>query len=188
MGDFEIRAALHAEWIKPKYLQQPGSRTVDELVLMRGKHRIDVAVLNDEFHAFEIKSANDNLDRLPQQQACYGKVFDRISLVIDERHVENAVSIVPPCWGLISVSKRGDRACFNEIWPARRNYQLDALSLSELLWREEAINVLAERNLARGFRSKPRKILWKAIAEKVPVHELRDAVRETLKARTEWRE
>lgn len=148
---------------------------------------MDVAVLDSEFHAFEIKSEKDKLDRLPQQQACYNKVFDRISLVVDERHVEHAVSIVPPSWGLIAVSKRGMEASINEIWPARRNYQQDPLALSQLLWREEAIKVLAERNLARGFRTKPRKILWRAIAEKLSVEDLRNAVRETLKARTDWR-
>lgn len=188
MGDQEIRTALHAEWIAPRYLGHTNARAVDELVLMQGKHRVDVAVLHDEFHAFEIKSANDTLDRLPAQQACYNKVFDRITLVVDERHVEHAVNIVPPCWGLIAVSKRDGAATINEIWPARRNFSLDGFSLSQLLWRDEAISILAERNLARGFRTKPRKILWKALAEKLALEDLRNAVRETLKSRTDWRE
>lgn len=188
MGDQEIRYALHTKWIAPKYLQEPQARAVDELVLLQGKHRVDVAVLHDEFHAFEIKSANDTLERLPAQQACYSKVFDRITLVIDERHVEEAVKIVPKNWGLIAVSKRGDEPSMDEIWPARRNFDQDALFLSQLLWREEAIAVLAERNLVRGFRSKPRRVLWRAVAEKIPLHELRVAVREKLKARTDWRQ
>lgn len=188
MGEGEIRQALHLQVIEPEYLAKPGARAVDELVLLGGKNRVDLAVLDDEFHAFEIKSANDNLDRLPEQQKCYNRFFDRISLVVDERHVARAVSIVPPSWGLISVSKSGEQATFNQIWPARRNYALDPLSLSQLLWRDEAIAVLAKHNLARGLRSKPRKILWKAIAEKLPAAVVRDEVRESLKARTDWRE
>lgn len=186
--DQEIRLALHAEWIKPRYLLDPASRSVDELVLMRGKHRVDVAVLNDEFHGFEIKSASDNLERLPAQQNCYSKVFDRISLVIDERHVERAVAIVPPCWGLLAVRRAPQGTVIDEIWPARRNFKLDPHSLAQLLWRDEAIQILAERNLARGFRSKPRKLLWKAVAEKLSLEDLRNAVREAMKARTDWRE
>lgn len=188
MNEENIRCVLHREWILPNHLMKPGARAVDELVLMQGKHRVDVAVLNDEFHAFEIKSANDNLDRLPKQQACYNKVFDRVTLVVDERHVEKAVGIVPPQWGLIAVTKSGDRAVINEIWPARKNYAQDPYLLTQLLWREEAIKVLAERNIARGYRTKRRRTIWKAIAEKVPLEDLRNAVREALKARTDWRE
>jgi hypothetical protein len=188
MNEDEIRVALHRDWITPNHLAKPGARAVDELVLQQGKHRVDVAVLNDEFHAFEIKSANDNLDRLPKQQACYNKVFDRVTLVVDEKHVEKAVAIVPPQWGLISVTKSGDGALISEIWPARKNYAQDPLALTQLLWREEAIRVLAERNMARGYRTKRRRYIWKAIVEKVSLEELRDAVREALKARTEWRE
>lgn len=189
IGDFEIRACLHRDWIAPNYLNKPGARAVDELVLMRGKHRVDVAVLNDEFHAFEIKSEKDTLDRLPKQQACYNKFFDRISLVVDERHVEHAVQIVPQNWGLIAVSKCTiGGATINEIWPARRNYDLDPFSLAQLLWREEAIKILSEFGYPRGFRTKPRRVLWKAVAEKLRGEEVRNAVREALKARTDWRE
>jgi hypothetical protein len=188
MNEEDIRLVLHREWILPNHLLKPGARAVDELVLQQGKHRVDVAVLDDEFHAFEIKSANDNLDRLPKQQACYNKVFDRVTLVVDERHVEKAVAIVPPQWGLIAVSKLGERAVINEIWPARRNYAHDAFSLTQLLWRDEAIEILAVRNMARGYRSKRRRAIWKALVEKIPLEDLRHAVREALKARTDWRE
>lgn len=188
MNEEEIRAALHRDWIFPQILLKSGGRAVDELVLMQGKHRVDVAVLNDEFHAFEIKSANDNLERLPKQQACYNKVFDRVTLVVDERHIEHAVRIVPPQWGLIAVSRVGEKAVLNEIWPARKNYAQCPHALTQLLWREEAIRILAERKLARGFRTKRRRTIWKAIAEKLPMEEIRDAVRETLKMRTDWRE
>lgn len=188
MNEDEIRTVLHRDWIFPQILLKAGGRTVDELVLMQGKHRVDVAVLNHEFHAFEIKSANDNLDRLPKQQACYNKVFDRVTLVVDERHIEHAVRIVPPHWGLIAVSRNGERAVLNEIWPARKNYEQCPHALTQLLWREEAIRILAQRNLARGFRTKRRRTIWKALAEKIPLEELRDAVREALKMRTDWRE
>jgi hypothetical protein len=188
MGEDEIRRTLHAEWIWPNLMMQPGARTVDELVLLEGKHRVDVAVLNDEFHAFEIKSEGDNLDRLPKQQECYNKIFDRISLVVDERHVERAVAIVPRQWGLIAVSRSADgEACINEIWPARRNYSQDAFALTQLLWRDEALKILAKYGMARCFWTKRRKILWERIAQRFPLDQVRTIVRETLKARTDWR-
>ena len=48
--------------------ENPNSRVVDELELLRGVVRVDVAVISDTLHGYEIKSASDNLIRLPNQQ------------------------------------------------------------------------------------------------------------------------
>ncbi|WP_198541163.1 hypothetical protein [Parafrankia soli] len=57
----------------------------------------------------------------------------------------------------------------------------------QLLWRDEALAELAERGLARGFRSKPRLVLWERLAAEVPLDELKAAVCAQLKGRTDWR-
>ena len=73
---------------------------MDEFAILEGSGRIDVAVVNSKLHGYEIKSAVDTLERLPSQQESYSKVFDRITLVADERHIPEAVKILPPWWGL----------------------------------------------------------------------------------------
>jgi hypothetical protein len=60
---------------KESSLPIPKNRVVDELELVRGEVRIDVAVIGDIMHGYEIKSAKDNLLRLPNQQLHYGKVL-----------------------------------------------------------------------------------------------------------------
>ncbi|MDE9545719.1 hypothetical protein KKI98_23490, partial [Xenorhabdus bovienii] len=56
-----------------------------------------------------------------------------------------------------------------------------------LLWKEEMLAILSYLGKDRGLKSKPRRVLWNKLAEALDTDELRDLVRETLKARTNWR-
>ena len=101
MNDAQIRAATK----KALLVQHMGdAETVifEELGVQHGLARIDLAVVNGELHGFELKSARDTLARLPEQAESYGRVFDRITLVVEERHVRGAVELVPDWWGVQS--------------------------------------------------------------------------------------
>jgi hypothetical protein len=187
MGEQDVRAALHDSVITQLFYEDPITRVIDEFVVEQGKSRVDVAAINGEMHAFEIKSANDTLDRLSEQQESYNKVFDRITLVVDERHVEQAVKLVQPWWGLISVTRRNGKATLDEVWRARPNFSQDAYALSQLLWRAEALALLEANRLAFGMRSQPRKKMWQKLARELPLDKLKIAVRQTLKYRKDWR-
>lgn len=187
MNEADIRRALHDTVITQLFYADPITRVVDEFVIEHGKHRVDVAAINGEIHGFEIKSVNDNLDRLPEQQHGYNKVFDRMTLVVDERHVEKAVQIVPRWWGLVSVSLRDGEPTLDEIWSPRKNFDQCPLALAQLLWREEAIAVLQEHHLVFGMRSQTRKKLWKKMATEIPIEKLQESVSRTLKYRRDWR-
>jgi hypothetical protein len=187
LKDADIRQALHRSYVKRMVEAEPMSLVVDELGLMEGKYRIDVAVVGGKMHGFEIKSGADRLDRLPAQQESFGKVFDCLNLVVDESHVEAAVKIVPPCWGLIVASVKDGSTHLDEIWPSRQNYDIDPYVLSQLLWRDEALSVLRQRRLALGMWKKPRKALWRKLASELDIDDLRQVVRQTLKHRRGWR-
>lgn len=187
MKEQDVRKLLYQTELKKIKTERPESRIVDELVLIRGKVRVDVAVINDCLHGYEIKSEADNLERLPRQQAQYKKVFERMTLVADERHVRDAVKLVPPCWGLIAVGSRDGRPYAEEIWPSILNRDLDKLALAQLLWRDEAIELLDYFELARGLRDKPRKTLWNALKRNLTVEQLKAFVCYKLRTRKEWR-
>lgn len=186
MKEHDVRKLLYQTELRRIRTEQPASRIVNELVLLRGLVRVDVAVINDSLHGYEIKSASDNLDRLPAQQAAYRKVFDRMTLVADEKHVPEAVKLVPPCWGLIAVGERDGKAYANQIWPAIRSRELDSLALAQLLWRDEAIELIDYFGLARGLRDKPRKVLWQALAKNLTTDQLKVFVCFKLRTRKDW--
>jgi len=187
MRELDVRTALHKTEIARLLDLDASSLVVDELGIMEGKYRIDVAVIGSVLHGYEIKSASDNLDRLAAQQESYSKIFDRMTLVADEKHVAQALKIIPDWWGLISVSVRDGEVFLNEIWPSRQNINVDSLALCQLLWRQESLSILSDLGLAHGVRTKSRKLMWRMIASVLDHKQLRETVSHTLRKRTSWR-
>lgn len=59
---------------------------VDELWVPVSHERADVAVIGRGMDGFEIKTERDTLKRLPRQMVAYGRLFDRCTAVVAERH------------------------------------------------------------------------------------------------------
>jgi|AGTN01.2.fsa_nt_gi hypothetical protein len=187
MRELEVRLALH-RFLKQDFLREhPDSLIVDELGVLEGSFRVDLAVINSHLHGYEIKGPSDNLERLPLQQENYSRVFDRMTLVCAEKFIPEAVNIVPKNWGLISVCKKDGIAFLNEIWPSRQNYKVEPLAMIQLLWREEAYEVCREYGLHYNLRSKSRTKMWKVLSTQLSLDEIRSAIKRKLSTRTDWR-
>jgi hypothetical protein len=187
LREHDVRKLLYCTEIKERINQTKKARVIDEFQILRGQGRIDVALVDEALHGYEIKSATDNLERLPSQQAIYGKVFERMTLVADERHVEEAVKMVPKNWGLIVVGLKDGKPYASTLWPAIRNYDLDKLALAQLLWRDEAIELMEYFDLVRGFRTANRKKMWNHISISLTLEQLRTFVCFKLRTRKNWR-
>ncbi|MHB1342532.1 MAG: sce7726 family protein [Coriobacteriia bacterium] len=182
LRDRDVRRLLH-ERLRAEHPSGDGTLIVDELGLCNGTARIDVAVINSRLDGYEIKSPADTLSRLDAQVEVYSKVFDRLYLVLGSNHLDRAAERVPDWCGLIEVAE-GDLV---EVREASQNPSVDCYSLARLLWRDEALALLEELGESRGLRGKPRKAVWHALSDSLPLASLADTVRETLKARPEWR-
>lgn len=188
MHDADIRKILHEVEMKRICALDPTTRVIDELGIFEGKFRIDVAVVNVFLHGYEIKSAEDNLDRLLSQQTAYNKVFDKLTLVADERHVEESMKLLPPWWGLMVAGMRNGAPYVDEIWTPRLNPEVDPFAICQLLWKEEAMSILAQRELSSGLWTKRRSVLWETLSFAIELTELKQIVRQTLKERDNWRD
>ncbi|MFC3628360.1 sce7726 family protein [Paracoccus angustae] len=160
---------------------------LDELGILNGATRIDIAVINGQIEGFELKSERDTLERLPVQRDLYNKVLDRISLVVAENHREAAEKLIPDWWGLAVASKCADGVELTRERLPEMNPVLDAATLASLLWRDEALAVLERHGAARGVKSKPREALYERLAEALDLDVIRAEVRTTLKTRAGWR-
>jgi hypothetical protein len=183
----DVRHLLYCTEIKERLKQSAKARVVDEFQVLRGQGRIDVALIDDALHGYEIKSASDTLGRLPSQQEMYSKVFERMTLVADERHVQEAVDMVPKHWGLIVVGMKEGKPYAETLWPARRNQDLDKLALAQLLWREEVFELMEYFDLARGFKKANRKTLWRHISNCLSLDQIKAFVCFKLRTRKDWR-
>jgi hypothetical protein len=187
MRDRDLRAALHARLLREHASELASTLFVDELGLC-GEVRVDVAVINACLSGFELKGASDTLRRLPKQVEVYSRVLDFCILVIADNHLDKALAMTPSWWGVLAVrAEGGDKVRIDEIRPPTWNLSVDAHSLAQLLWRDEALTALDDLGGAKGCRSKPRKAIWQRLVEVSDLDTLRSIVRICLKSRRNWR-
>ena len=183
IGDAEIRPALRSHLLA-NYAGEGDTVILEEIGICRGQARVDFAVVNGQLHAYEIKSDLDTLRRLDGQVSFYSRVFDRSTLVVGDRFLTEAVRAVPKWWGVLRFFAGPKGLRFKTLRRGRMSPHRDPRSLVELLWLDDAIALLAQRDAARGVRGKPRCIIWDRVCDHFEIDEIAAAVRAQLKARS----
>src|SRR5262245_47138736 len=95
----DIRKALRNR-LEALHPPTRGTKIFDELGICEGRVRVDMAVVNSTLHGFEIKSDQDTLSRLAEQQRLFSKVFERMTIVVHGAHLSRALQHVPSWWGV----------------------------------------------------------------------------------------
>jgi len=185
LKDNDIRDVLLND-LYTKYSNDADTKIVNEMGILHGQSRVDVAVINGVFQGYEIKSESDNLKRLPSQINDYNLVFDRMYIVTQRKHLKEVRNIIPKWWGIILVTKNNNTLCLKKIRQGRANPSTNSIALSNLLWREEAISILKEKGLHKGYLSKPKKVIYQRLSENVSHNELKAMVSEKLRTRESW--
>lgn len=187
MNDQQIRTCFHYKCLR-KHHKNSETLVVDELGLQHGKCRADIAVINGHFIGYEIKSDVDSLKRLNDQIESYNSVFDHISAIVAVCHLEEAINIIPDWWGIISVSdgKRG-AIHFKTIRRSIQNENVDKYAVAQLLWRNEAREILASLGIQGKMLRERRSSLYTHIIERLNSSQLRQIVKKHLMNRTNWR-
>ena len=178
--DARIRPALRDKIL---FDQENSAVVIEELGICRGQVRVDMALVNGTLHGYEIKSDRDSLNRLCGQIGLYGKVLEYATLVVGEKHIVDAFNMVPNWWSILRMFADTETPSFYTLRPGIKNQNRDARSLVELLWLEDAIELLETRNATKGVRSKPRRFVWDRVCEKFSVDEIAAVVRAKLKLR-----
>ena len=189
MRDWDIREALKNKNLKSFYLD--GSRVVEEMAILWGDARVDIAVINGSLHAYEIKSELDNLSRFEKQYTLYNKVFDYCTLVLHEKHYKAfhaKYEQLLPNWGTIIVKKEYGKVISELTKKPEKNTSKDIISVCYLLWKSEIFEIIDKFDVReKGLSNKKKKELYQFISEKIDHTELEKAIREKLKNRKEWR-
>ena len=162
---------------------------LEELGLCCGSVRADLVLVNGMLKAYEIKSDQDRLNRLVAQASIYNQVFDTVTLAVAERHLVAAKKLVPDWWG-IQVAAYGTNVLSVQLCSVREEHPnscVDPYCLAQLLWRDEAIDILTKLLPSTHFAHKSRPFLWRCLADCVPLNELKPLVRSILRARKGWR-
>jgi len=187
VNDTEIRQSFHRKKLK-RHHEDQGALVIDELGLKHGACRADIAVINGRLLGFEIKSDRDVLSRLSSQVSAYDAVFDHTTIVVGERHLAAVNELVPAWWGIVLCvkGKRGGIHFLTQRKPSR-NRRVDPLSIAQLLWRPEAVEVLRSRGEEERTLRKPRQVLYARLVETMSSAELKQTVSSRLRSREDWR-
>ncbi|MFJ1767840.1 sce7726 family protein [Amycolatopsis sp. NPDC088138] len=187
MRDYDVRTALRARLLDEHAEHFDQTLLVDELGLC-GEARVDVAVVNGSLTGYELKSASDRLDRLPNQVEIYGRVLDYAFLVVADVHLVRARTMLPAWWGIMVAKEASGSIVLSQRRKARMNPNIQVNSLVQLLWRNEALDILAHHGKDYGVRTKPRDAIWERLAQSLEIDQLRGEVRDKIRARRGWRE
>ena len=187
MNDPQIRNAFHSSFLREHH-DDPNTLVVNELGLEHGTCRADIAVISNSLLGFEIKSDVDSLKRLSAQLISYDAVFDRSFVILTCRHVLEATRIVPEWWGIILAEEITHKIQFSYLRPASKNNRTNSYAIAQLLWRDEAQDILMKLGVRGQGLRKSRALLYGDIINLLTPVELRLTVREYLMKRRGWRD
>ncbi len=182
--DRDIRSALGP---KLRLAMGDDAVLVEELGLCQGDVFVDVAMINGHLEGYEIKSDRDSLRRLDRQSTVYSRVLARATLVVTEKHLADARKVIPRWWGILLARLTTISLEFISVRTPRRNPAIDPSALVQLLWRDEALQVLDGLGKAKGLASRPRREIWGRLLEECSLRELQTLVCSRIKGRGEWR-
>lgn len=186
--DPDIRQVLYKDFIiREEFANDSTTKVVDEMQVCKGVSRVDIAVINGKLHGFEIKSERDTLDRLQFQIESYNKVFDTMTIVTCKNHLEKVKKKVPSWWGIYCVENLKGELVLKRKRKERINKGTDLFSLSQLLWKDELLNLLNNNGITKGIKSKTRSALCEIAISSIDEMTIRDYIRICLKSRQEWR-
>jgi hypothetical protein len=179
--DKTIRKILLSELGK-KYKSDSDTAIIPEFSLPNGSARIDIAVVNGIMHGYELKSDLDTLTRLQSQMHAYNSIFDKVTLVVGKRHIIEALHIIPQWWGITIASVVNDEQNPHLI-PIRKphsNPTQDILTLVNMLWKDEALDILSRLGMSKNLSAKPKKIICEKLIEWIEPQALKSFVRKSL--------
>ncbi len=188
LNDKAIRNGLLAKPLRA-HVRDTNTLVVHELGLAHARRRVDLAVINGVVHGFEIKSALDSLDRLPDQLRTYCQSLQKLTIVVADRHMDSVLERVPD-WCGVWRAYRGPRGAtrFEIRRRASRNPSVDRFILAHLLWRDEAQAILAGQGASKAQLRAPRAALYKALVEMVTEAQLTAHIKSAMRRRRDWRD
>ena len=180
MNDDQIREALIRK-VLSKYLANPNNYLKEELGLRHGSNRIDIVLIGEKLHGFEIKSDRDNLQRLTEQSLIYSKIFDKMTLIVGYKHAYNALKMIPEWWGVKLVHKGPKGGIyFSTARLSKYNPSPSKEEIVRLLWKDEALEFIKRKGITIASDIRTKNKIYSKIVEISTLDEIRDAAIKSL--------
>ena len=146
---------------------------IEEFAVDGGRNRIDMLLVGNVTVGIEIKSARDNLSRLPAQANSFSKYFDYMILVTDPKFVESATKVLPEWWGIVEIARYEGRTGLTKIRKPLPNPAHVSTILLEFLWKSELLSLLERVQDSEVNKRRAKKVLREKLASSVNAEDLR---------------
>lgn len=187
LRDQDVREVL-LERLSSVYKDEPETRIINELGIDFGASRVDVAVVNGILHGYEIKSESDTLKRLPKQMEYYNRLFERLTIVVDEKYYDEVRDSVPNWWGITLVTnKNGEIKLINKR-KGRRQTSQDKELLLKLLWKDELEKLIDVLGYPKKLKKLRKQKLLELFLRDNNTKVIKEFVYHSLKTREHWRD
>ena len=187
MTECDIRSALRRKLLR-HHKSRSDTLVIDELGLVHARRRIDIAVINGYIHGYEIKSAQDDLERLGGQLEVYRQTLQKLTIVTASRHRPRLWHELPDWCGVIEAEQGPRRGVkLQVVRSAKLNPEVDSVMLAHLLWRPEVLELLSEIGYAPKELRCPRKRLYELLCESLTTRQISQEVRRFMARRQMWR-
>lgn len=178
----ELRQAVRSRLLADA--TKSDGRLFEELGIEGGEARVDLALVDTQLSAFELKSDLDSFARMHNQIHAYNRVFDRVTLVTGPVYSEASLTLMPTWWGVWSATRRTDGTlALRVLRKPKANPVQDRLSMAMLLWRAECIETLASHRGELPPKRATKFELQEMLARELSVRTLREAVTSFLRKR-----
>lgn len=157
MKDEDLRN-LTLQELHQKHGHENDTKIINEMGLINGASRVDIAVVNGILHGYELKSESDNLLRLPKQVENYNRIFERMTIVVDRKYLESVKQIVPSWWGIMTVKK--NKTGLIELRKGRKIKTQDEEALLNLLWKDEYNGLIDLLGYPKSYKQMRKKELF----------------------------
>ncbi|EGO6705200.1 sce7726 family protein [Enterococcus faecalis] len=157
MKDKDLRVLTLTE-LRKKHYGEKDTKIINEMGLINGASRIDIAVVNGVLHGYELKSESDNLTRLPNQIINYNRIFERMTIVTDRKYIEPVKEIIPDWWGIMTVRK--DKKGLVSLKKGRKIATQDEEALLNLLWKEEYNDLIDILGYPKSYKKMRKKEIF----------------------------
>jgi len=177
MSDAEYIKTRVIRWLLDGNLSFDPSRDAigAEVLFSTNRRSADLLILSQNFHALEIKGFLDDPRKLEGQLDDYHKTFDKVSVIITLKHLNEIKKIIKPYTGLILF----DGKTFKIRRLAKQRKRLDKYSLLMFLNKNELNSLLKVKN-NNNFSTDEIRIL---ITKKLSTKKIREAAYSYLKSR-----
>ena len=175
-----MKTTLNEKDIKAAVIEKVRARVakedavlINEMVIGDGDRRADLVIANGHMNAFEVKSDLDNLSRLSGQLESYLSRFDKLTLVVSSKYIDEALKTEERI-GVWEAFVKNGAVKIRVHRPGRLELVSDRENICGFMLKSELVSFLRSHDVVMNFKDAGRGELISRL-ERFPMSTIRKA-------------